>query len=76
MHAWAYFVLTPPFVFKYVTREKTKKSRQAVAALQENIQKIIQMRRDELRQREHLRLEVLDSDGERRKREERREKER
>jgi cytochrome P450 len=45
LQAWGYFVLTPPFVFKYILRTKTTKYRQIVKELQENTRKIIENRR-------------------------------
>jgi len=46
LQAWGYFILTPPFVFKYLLRQKTFKNRQIVKALSDNTNRIIENRRE------------------------------
>jgi cytochrome P450 len=48
MQAWVYFVITPPFVFKYLRPFTTSTHRDSVRALSDQVQDIIRQRRQEI----------------------------
>ena len=48
MQAWVYFVITPPFVFKYLRPFATNTHRESVRQLSQQVEEIIHQRRKEI----------------------------